>query len=198
MMKILNTLSDSALVDMLAQGKVGVLPTDTIYGLVASARNPEAAERILVVKGREYKPGTLIAASVEQLIELGIKRRYLTSVEQFWPGAVSVVIPMDPNLTYLHSGKGSLPIRIPNHSELLKLLTKTGPLITTSANRPNEKPAATMQEAVDIFGSEVDFYVEGGDLSNAQPSTIIRIVDDAVEILREGAVKIDEATGRIL
>ncbi len=69
--------------------------------------------------------------------------------------------------------------------------------MTTSANRPNETPASTVDIAEGIFGDEVDFYVDGGDLSDHQPSTIIRVVDDAIELLRPGAVKIDE-TGCII
>lgn len=184
--------------ELLKSGAVGIIPTDTVYGIVASAKNPVAATRVLEVKGRPLKPGTLIAASIEQLVDLGIKARYAKAVEQFWPGAVSAVLPMGPELEYLHSGAFSLPIRIPDHKELLTLLKKTGPLITTSANLPDEKTAVTITEAKGIFGDRVGLYVDGGNLSNAKPSTIIRVVDDAIEILREGAVKIDEETGRIL
>jgi len=198
MTKILNTLNDGTLTGLLKSGAVGVLPTDTVYGLVACASLPEAASRVLEVKGRPYKPGTLIAADADQLIDLGIKARYIKAVEQFWPGAISVVVPMGPELDYLHSGAYSLPIRIPDHLELLKLLQNTGPLITTSANLPDQPTAVTVAEVQEIFGAKLDFYVDGGDLSNRPPSTIIRMVDDAIEVLRDGAVKIDEETGRIL
>jgi len=57
---------------------------------------------------------------------------------------------------------------------------------------PGESPANIVAEAQAYFGDAVDFYVDGGDLSGAAPSTIIRIVDDAVEVLREGAVKIND------
>ena len=198
-MKLYQSIKDKEIVDLLLADKVGIIPTDTIYGIVARASNEAAASKVLEVKGRKYKPGTLIAASLEQIVELGIPRRFLTAVDQFWPGPVSVVVPMvDDKLTYLHGGAMSLPVRIPNPSNLLNLLKKSGPIITTSANRPNEKPATTIQEAIDIFGSEIDFYVDGGDLSNRPASTIIRVVDDEIEVLREGAVKIDKETGRII
>lgn len=172
-------------------GTIAVIPTDTIYGVVARAHDQAAVERLYALKHRENKPGTLLAASVDQLVELGIKKRYLTAVEQFWPGAVSIVIPcVDPSLQYLHQGKMSLAIRIPNYQELLSLLEKTGPLISSSANQPGEPPATIVQEAKIYFGNDVDYYIDGGDMSGKEPSTIIRIVDDAVEVLREGAVKI--------
>lgn len=184
-------------IEPLKNGLVGVIPSDTLYGLMAAAANEAAVTRLYSLKSREAKPGTLIAHSIDQLVELGIKRRYLTAVERYWPGPISIVIPLGFALPYLHQGKQSLAIRIPADEKLQALLKQTGPLMTTSANLTGESPANTIQEATKIFDDKVDFYVDGGDLSNAQPSTIIRIVDDAVEVLREGAVTIDEETGEI-
>jgi L-threonylcarbamoyladenylate synthase len=174
-------------------GAVGVIPTDTLYGVVARANDVAAVERLYRVKSRENKPGTLIAASIDQLVELGIKRRYLTAVEQWWPGAISVVIPCGEELAYLHRGKRSLAVRIPEGTRLLELLQQTGPLATTSANHPGQPPANTVEEARSYFSDTVDFYADGGDLSGNEPSTVVRIVDDAIEVLRPGAVKIDES-----
>lgn len=171
---------------------VGIIPTDTIYGVVARAVDRAAVARLYKIKHREQKPGTLIAANIDQLVELGLKRRYLTAVEQWWPGALSVVIPCGEELTYLHQGKRSLAVRIPDKAELLELLESTGPLLTSSANHPGQPPANTVAEAKAYFGDEVDFYEDGGDLSGHQPSTVVRIVDDAIEILRPGAVQLDE------
>ena len=184
------TLSDVA--KILAMPKsIGVIPTDTIYGVVAQASDKEAVARLYALKHREHKPGTLIAANIEQLESLGLKRRYLKAVEQFWPGAVSVIIPCaDPNIEYLHQGKMSLAVRIPEPKELQDLLIQTGPLLTSSANHPSEKPATNIKQAQDYFGDEVDIYYDGGDLSDHQPSTIIKIVDDAIEVIRQGAVPI--------
>jgi L-threonylcarbamoyladenylate synthase len=176
-------------------GSIGVIPTDTVYGVVARAADKVAVERLYKLKSRESKPGTLIAANIEQLEGLGLKRRYLKAVEQFWPGAVSVVIPAaDPTLSYLHQGKMSLAVRIPADKELLNLLEQTGPLLTSSANQPDKPPAVTIEQARGYFGDEVDFYEDGGDLSGRLPSTLIRMVDDAVDVIRQGAVKIGDDT----
>lgn len=176
-------------------GAISVIPTDTVYGLVARASDKEAVSRLYELKKREDKPGTLIAASIEQLEHLGLKHRYLKAVEQYWPGAVSVVIPVgDPALKYLHRGKMSLAVRIPDDKKLLAILKETGPLVTSSANPPGQMPANTIHEAKKYFGDKLDFYEDGGDLSNREPSTIIRIIDDAVEVIRQGAVKIDDGT----
>ncbi len=186
------------IIKKLQRGAIGVMPTDTVYGVVCQAADHVAVERLYALKKREQKPGTVIAASVEQLVELGIKARYLKAVEQYWPGAITIVVPAEsPALNYLHMGKWSLGVRIPADTKLVKLLQQTGPLLTSSANHPGEPPANTIAEAKAYFGDQVDFYVDGGDLSGQQASTVIRIVDDAVEVLRPGAVTIDETTGRI-
>ncbi len=174
-------------------GTVGVIPTDTVYGIVARAADRAAVARLYRLKDRDQKPGTIIAATLEQITDLGLKRRYLTAVEQFWPGSVSIIIPCaDLELNYLHLGLMSLAIRIPANATIRDLLLKTGPLLTTSANHPSQPTATTIKQARASFSQEVDFYVDGGDLSNNKPSTIIRVVDDAIEVIREGAVKIDE------
>jgi tRNA threonylcarbamoyl adenosine modification protein (Sua5/YciO/YrdC/YwlC family) len=185
-------LSDVA--DRLQQsGAVGIIPTDTVYGVVARAADEAAVARLYAIKHREGKPGTIIAASLEQLEQLGLKHRYLKAVEQYWPGALSVVIPCGPELQYLHQGKLSLAVRIPDNKDIQALLERTGPLLTSSANHPGEPTSTSVDQAKAYFGDEVDFYIDGGDLSANLPSTIIRIVDDAVEVLRKGAVHVKEA-----
>lgn len=180
----------------LLAGQIAVIPTDTVYGLAAYAANINAVANLYQLKKRENKPGTILAASAQQLVELGLKERYLKPVAHYWPGAISVVIPVGFDMPYLHLGKMSLAVRIPSDKNLLDLLQKTGPLLTSSANLPGEEPIGTIAEAKAIFGDKVDVYVDGGDLTGRQPSTVIRVIDDAIEILRNGAVTIDEA-GRI-
>lgn len=189
-MKKLQNLSEA--IRFLNDGKVGVIPTDTVYGLVARAADQQAVKQLYELKDRESKPGTIIAASVDQLVELGIPRRYLKAVEQYWPNPLSVVVPIGFELAYLHLGKRSLAVRIPSDETLLSMLMQTGPLLTSSANEPGQPTAVTIGKAEQYFDEAVDFYVDGGDLSNREPSTIIRIVDDAIDVIREGAVKIDE------
>lgn len=172
-------------------GEIAVIPTDTVYGVVARAADQKAVSRLYELKHRENKPGTLVAANIDQLVDLSIKRRYLIAVEQYWPGAVSVIIPCGPELDYLHQGKGSLAIRIPDDAWLQAVLKETGPLITSSANQPGEPPATTVAEAKGYFGDDVSWYEDGGVIKR-EPSTVIQVIDDAVEVVRQGAVAIEE------
>lgn len=197
MSKHFSALTDPDLIKLLQSGAVGVLPTDTLYGLVCRAADEQAAAHLYSLKKRENKPGTVIAADIEQLVALGLKQRYLKAVQHFWPGPVSIIIAVEQGLDYLHQGLYGLAVRLPASDELQDLLKRSGPLLTTSVNQPGEPPASTLAEAQAYFGDTVDFYADGGDLSGRQPSTLIRIVDDAIEVLRPGAVNIDEQTGRI-
>lgn len=176
------------------KGNIVVMPTDTVYGVVGRAKDQQAVERLYALKRRHAKPGTLLVADIQQLVDLGLKRRYLKAVEQFWPGAVSVVVPVgDPKLDYLTQGLPDLAVRIPDDDNVREVLKLTGPLITSSANEPGEPPAETLTQAKHYFDDRVDAYFDGGDLKGRLPSTVIRVVDDAVEVLRQGSVDITGA-----
>jgi L-threonylcarbamoyladenylate synthase len=182
----------------LKAGAVGVLPTDTIYGLACLATDQTAVARLYELKSRDHKPGTIIAADIQQLVDLGLKRRYLTAVTQLWPNPLSIIIPCGPELKYLHKGKNGLAVRLVAVSPIQTLLSQTGPLLTTSANHPDQPTATTVEMARQYFNGQLDFYVDGGDLTGRLPSTLIRVVDDAIEVLRPGAVTINPETGEIV
>lgn len=189
-MHIFHSLADHELVALLHSGGIGVLPTDTLYGLVARANSPEAVERMYALKHRERKPGTTIAASVEQLIDLGIDRVQLDQVASYWPAPLSVVLQLPESLHYLHQGVGKSPFRVVADEKLRVLLEQTGPLVTSSANMPGEPPAQNIREAEAYFGEHIDFYVDGGEIGERSPSTIAQLTDQGLEILRQGAVVI--------
>lgn len=185
-------LSDlAAAAQHLQSGKVIVMPTDTVYGLAASVYQPDAVTKLYALKHRERKPGTIIAASVAQLAELGVALEYLDHVKQWWPNPLSVVVPAGEELLYIHQGLDSFPVRIPKDETMRTFLEQTGPLVTSSANQPGQPESTTISEAWAYFGDGVDFYIDGGDLSGRAPSTIIRVhPGGTIEVLRQGAVKI--------
>lgn len=174
---------------LLMAGAVGIIPTDTVYGIVARATNHEAVTRLYSLKKGRNRPGTVIATSIEQLVDLGLKKRYLNAVKDIWPAAVSVIIPCDDKLSYLHLGTYGLAVRIPSKEDVAKLLKETGPLLTTSANKTGEPTAINISQAKAYFGDLVDFYVDGGKVTSL-PSTIIRVVDDEVDIIRQGDISL--------
>jgi L-threonylcarbamoyladenylate synthase len=183
-------LSRNEVAQILIQGGVGIMPTDTLYGIVARAADKAAVARMYALKSREHKPGTVIGANVQQFIDLGVPENYLRKVEKWWPNPLSVEIPLGDNLAYLHQETGRQGYRVVADETLCKLLEKTGPLVTSSANQPGEPSSNTCQEAIIYFGDSVDFYVDMGDWSGSLPSTIIRFEGEELEIVRQGAAKI--------
>lgn len=178
----------------LQNGNVGVLPTDTVYGLVAQAHNRLAVERLYRLKNRERKPGTLIAASAKQLRELGVPNELLDRLAPYWPGPLSAVLPISDRYSYLHQGLGDIAMRVVANDDIRHLLEQTGPLMTSSANHPGAPGATTMIEAWDYFQDKVDFYVDGGNLADRPPSTIVKFeANGTLKILRQGAVVLTQS-----
>lgn len=192
MVTMYDSMDDPSLIAQLHAGAVGILPTDTVYGLVCRADNAPAVARLYSTKTRENKRGVIIAANVEQLIALGFPARYLRPVAHYWPNSISIETPAGPALAYLHNGFGTIALRVPAEPALRAFLLQTGPLLTTSANLTNQPPASNITEAQAYFGDSVDFYVDGGNYSGKASSTLIRVVDDVVDVIRQGAVKINQ------
>jgi len=181
-------------VKILENGGIGVLPTDTLYGLVGRASSREAVERIYRVRKRSPdKPQIVLISSVNDLKLFGIdpKSKEAALAGNYWPGKVSVILPCDnPELEYLHRGTKSIAFRVPDMPELVELLKKTGPLVAPSANHEGELPSLTIDEAKKYFGNDVDFYRDDG-LIESEPSTILKIEGNKTIIVREGAVKVN-------
>jgi L-threonylcarbamoyladenylate synthase len=191
MPRIFQSVSDPEVAVLLQQGAIGVLPTDTVYGLVAQASNEPAIKRLYGVKDRPLHAGTMIGASINQFETLGFPYEPLARANHYWPAPLSVVVDARAVAQYLKAEREALPVRIPRSEPLLALLDTTGPLMTTSANHPQEPTATTMQQAVDYFGDDVDFYVDAGDLGKRPPSTIIEFATDGTMMIRrDGAIKI--------
>ncbi len=199
MVPVLHSIADPRLAVLLMGGQVGVIPTDTIYGLALRASDPEAVARLARLKegGEHYKPGTIIAASARQLIDLGVDEAIIRSVEHLWPNPLSLELPIGKKLAYLYQDGPHRAFRVVADPVLQLLLEKTGPLLTSSVNPHGQPQANTIDEARHYFGDRVDFYVDGGDLSDRPPSTVARVRDGRIEVLRQGAVTIDKK-GNIL
>ncbi|HVG24606.1 MAG TPA: L-threonylcarbamoyladenylate synthase [Thermoanaerobaculia bacterium] len=162
----------------LASGAVVLMPTDTIYGLHAVAANEAAVARIAELKGRDeqQKPFIVLASSVEQLPELGISAtpEVLAALASIWPAPLTAVLPR---------GGSTLAVRIPDVEWLRGLIARTGPLVSTSANRSGEPAvehpsalARDLHDALDV----VDGGVRGG-----EPSAILDLTGDEPRFIRE-------------
>jgi len=182
-------IQGSNLIAEIRKGAIGILPTDTLYGIVGRAESKEAVKRIYTLKERNLqKPFIILIGTLLDLQKFSIKPNEKTwnFLKQIWPGKVSVILPCESKkFAYLHRGKKSLAFRLPAVKKLRKLLQKTGPLVAPSANPEVQTPAKTITEAKKYFGEKVDFYVASGRLKNA-PSTIVEIKNGKINLVREG------------
>ena len=178
--------------EMLKVGKIGVMPTDTIYGLVGQALKKKTVERIYVVRQRNpNKPMIILISSIKDLELFGVKtdENLKNVLSQFWPGKVSITLPIADNsclekFEYLHRGTKTLAFRLPNDGTLMKLLSQIGPLVAPSANLEGMPPAKTIAEAKNYFGESVNFYIDGGKIESPS-SKLIKIENDKVIELRK-------------
>jgi len=174
----------SEIADILKDGGVGVLRTDTLYGIVAPADNEAAVERVYQLKHRTpTKSPIVLIADLSMLFdeydEATIKR-----LKELWPGRNSIILPSQKGPAWVTRGNASIAYRMPDNDELRSLVAKTGPLIAPSANPEGRAPAATIEAAVAYFGNMADFYVDGGEVTDDTPSRLYRLTPNDLERLR--------------
>ncbi|MDP2593310.1 MAG: L-threonylcarbamoyladenylate synthase [bacterium] len=177
-----NTIINTKLSDVIRNGGVGVIPTDTLYALAGSAFSKRAVERIYELKHRDKKkPFIVLVYDVVDLEKFGaiLPRGFAEKAHKLWKEEpTSIILPLTKTkmveFEYLHRGTGEMAFRIPKSEICLAFLEDFGPLVAPSANLEGEKPAETMEEAKACFGDNVDFYVDGGRLSG-MASRLIRL-----------------------
>jgi L-threonylcarbamoyladenylate synthase len=172
--------------EQLKTGKIGVIATDTIYGVVGSALNSSTVNKIYDIKRRApSKPFIILISSIDDLALFNIRPSELTlsKLNKYWPGPISIILECnDDNFEYLHRGTNTLAFRIPAKKELQEIIKISGPLVAPSANPEGKTPAIDIEMAKQYFGDKVDFYHEGE--INSKPSKIIKIIGDFEEIIR--------------
>lgn len=173
--------------NILRKEGIGVLPTDTIYGIVGSALRLRTVERIYKLRKRNRKkPMIILIGSIADLQRFEVKVDIKTKkiLKRFWPGKVSVILAcQSKKFAYLHRGTKTLAFRLPAKKSLRKLLKQVGPLVAPSANIEGERPARTVAEARRYFGSRVDFYVDIGRLAG-KPSKLVDFVSKRSTVVR--------------
>ncbi len=170
-------------VPTIARGDIAVIPTDTIYGIVAQAANPSAVQKIYEVKRRNpSKPFIILISKLQDLELFNVKpsAEVRQMIQTYWPGPVSIILDCpDAQFEYLHRGTNTLAFRLPDNKRITDLVEATGPLVAPSANPEGLPPATNIEEAKSYFDGKINCYIEGD--VNANPSKIIRITSDGSE-----------------
>ncbi len=187
---------------IIRDGGLIVLPTDTVYGIGANPYRQDAVTALLAAKGRgETMPPPVLAADVEAALSLADPTRLGETgmravrrlAETFWPGPLTLIIPTAAPLGWDLSIRGNtVAVRVPNLESTQRLLATTGPLAVTSANKTGEDPALTVQQARAYFGDLVGYYADGGPAPIGVPSTIVDCSVWPARQLRAGALDWEE------
>ena len=178
------------IIALLRTGKIGILPTDTLYGIVGTAKTPSVVKRIYKIKRRSpKKPLIILISDWDMLAQFSatLAQKEIGILEKLWPGPFSVILPIKEKkkFSYLHRGAQSLAFRWPKDKWLLSIIAKSGPLVAPSANPEGLPPAKTAKEAQMYFGKEVDFYVKGR-RREGPASTLIKFSKSKIQYLRRG------------
>lgn len=177
-MKIYRERYSAELVNKIRTGNIGVLLTDTIYGVVADANNETAVERIYEVRGRRNdKPCIVLISDIDQIWDQDVAAPFASILKKYWPGRVSVVLPVGSKTPpFVHRNfNQTVVFRLPDDDQLRQLIAETGPLIAPSANPEGMVPAMDINQAQEYFGDTIDFYVDSGRCNTTTPSSIIAI-----------------------
>ncbi|HTL46011.1 MAG TPA: L-threonylcarbamoyladenylate synthase [Vicinamibacterales bacterium] len=181
-------------VEVLRAGGVVAYPTDTLYGLAADPRNPDAVARVFAVKGRpETSALTLIAADVEQAnVAAAFTSRASVLAQTMWPGPLTIVAAAKPGLALTAlAGGTTVGVRVPRDAIARGLAARFGFCITaTSANRSGQPATADPQTVLDALPG-LDLIVDAGDAPGGPPSTIVDATGDVLRLIRDGAVPWD-------
>jgi tRNA threonylcarbamoyl adenosine modification protein (Sua5/YciO/YrdC/YwlC family) len=178
-------------VQALAAGRLVVLPTDTVYGLCASALDARAVARINKLKGRVAQPIALVAASAETLTACvpELAGRWQALLEAFLPGPFTLVLPNPARrLSWLSPGcEETIGVRIPELQQVAgEVLRRFGAVAVTSANRHRSPDARSLEEVSGKIRKTAAVLLDGGRLPGV-PSTVIDLSGPEPRVLRAGA-----------
>ncbi|MGT2718534.1 L-threonylcarbamoyladenylate synthase [Streptococcus oricebi] len=180
---------------ILERGGALILPTETVYGLFASALNEEAVKGVYQLKRRPLdKALNLNVASLEDILAFSKNQPpYLEKLYQtFLPGPLTLILEANQAVpSWVNSGMASVGFRIPSHPLTLDLIRKCGPLIGPSANLSGQASGLHFDQIQADFKGQVDGFKDD-DFLTGQDSTILDLSTSKARILRQGAISKEE------
>ncbi len=184
----------SMAVDILKKGGIIAYPTDTFYGIGCDIMNKKAIEKIYLIKQRaKTKPFSFICPDLKNISEYAkVSNMAYRHMKRLLPGPYTFILPgskMVPKI--MLTKRKTAGIRVPDNQIAICLAQELGnPIISTSATDPDGEVFEDASLLDDYFGTRLDAVLDGGSVPNT-PSSVISLVDDEIEILRDGAGEVD-------
>ena len=180
----------SKICEVLENGGLVVTPTDTVYGIMGDALNLEAVKKVYEAKHRAYnKPLILLMDSYEMIKEytLDISEEEDRIMREFFPGLLTIILKKNDKIDDLISGgMDTVGIRIPGNEDLIRIIKKLGrPIFSTSANISDEEVITSIDKLDRRLLKYIDYVEDGGEIVAAS-STIVKVDNKEMKILRSG------------
>ena len=176
----------------LMNGDLVVYPTETVYGIAADIFNQKAVKNLYMVKNRPFDMPLSVAVSDKDMVEtIALMTRPVEKlIDAFLPGPLTIITKKDPSVPdIVTSMSQKVGIRIPDNRVALDLIEEfDGPIVATSANLHSHPDSVGIETAIEDFGDSVMTYLDNGPCSLGKPSTIVWIMDDKVEVIRQGEI----------
>jgi L-threonylcarbamoyladenylate synthase len=195
--------SDSAgitlAIESIKNGGVVIFPTDTVYGIGCDPYNEDAVERIYELKNRDSRKPLPILGYSKRFLENIVEFDEITNriAEKFWPGRLTIVLPLkDDKLKKLSRGTNTLAVRVPNNKCALAFLKKCELIVGTSANISGREPFTNPQNIENEL-INCDIFLNDGIIQSSGPSTVIKIENGKIKILRSGSISKNDLVGEL-
>lgn len=175
------------------KGNLVLFPTETVYGIGANALDSEAAKKIFIAKGRAQDNPLIVHISnfdmLEEIVEkIGNLEKKL--IEKFWPGPLTIIFQRKsiiPNI--VTANLNTVAIRMPSNKIAQKLIEKAGvPIAAPSANISGKPSGTNVEDIIAELDGKVSYILDGGFTDIGLESTVIKVNDDKIDILRPGKI----------
>ena len=173
-------------------GELVVYPTETVYGIAADIFNEKAVKNLYMVKNRPFDMPLSVAVSDKDMVEtIALMTRPVEKlIDAFLPGPLTIITKKNPGVPdIVTSMSPKVGIRIPDNKIAIELIEEFGgPIVATSANLHSRPDSVSVDTAIEDFGDAVMTYLDNGHCTLGKPSTIVWIMDDKVEVIRQGEI----------
>ena len=171
-------------------GRVIIFPTDTVYGIGTQIFDIDGINRIYNIKNRPLdKPLACLCSNLKQIEDIAILNDDAKKlINAFLPGGLTLILE-SKEIVKNKIGYQTIGVRIPDSEIALKILDENGPMLTTSVNDSGSEPINSYEEIVNKYNDVVDKIYKNDKKLLEIPSTVVKIIDKELVVLREGAIK---------
>lgn len=187
---------------LIKQGKIVVFPTETVYGIGTNGLDAQAVKKLYEVKKRPLnKPISLLVSNMEMVSQIAkdITDIEYKIMEKFFPGPLTIILKKkDIVPDIVTAGQDTVGVRMPGGEMARKLVEIAGvPIAAPSANITGEPSGTNLQEIKKHFIENVDFFIDGGDSELGLGSTIVQVIEEKPQILRQGSITLEQIYHKI-